>query len=385
MRRIRPLVMFVPSEAMAAAAFSMDPDLMDYAMSKSVLINPNDHARLVAHRRPLLATTRTCRGSHEIYEVSRELYKRVNTTVDHFVKVGGHLSKAAKAYDATMNSYERRVLPRGRRPEELKVSETLQGTLQNPRKSTTPRSEGERARVLDRRRGGKTVHPSTVIYLEHDGKVLLVIQAVMDHSSLSKAVLKRTVCFVFQRKMKWTHWGLNTRKRTTCASVTTMPLQRRQGLPARGMAEGLGMERRLCIRQRRSSRRAGRRLPFHPSARLQSYGRQRCCRGVDGQGGARSFRRFWTLPGGYMDHDEHPAVGCAYGKPWRSWASPSPSMTLSPSSRRTSSTTKASRSCPSPIGQRGTGRGSTNAPNRGNFRRCLVPTRRSIEASRLAL
>ena len=48
----------------------------------------------------------------------------VSTTVDHFVKVGGHLSKAAKAYDATMNSYERRVLPQGRRLEELKVSET---------------------------------------------------------------------------------------------------------------------------------------------------------------------------------------------------------------------------------------------------------------------
>ena len=32
------VVMFIPSEAMAAAAFSMDADLMDYAMSKSVLI-----------------------------------------------------------------------------------------------------------------------------------------------------------------------------------------------------------------------------------------------------------------------------------------------------------------------------------------------------------
>ena len=30
--------MFIPSEATAAAAFSMDADLMDYAMSKFVLI-----------------------------------------------------------------------------------------------------------------------------------------------------------------------------------------------------------------------------------------------------------------------------------------------------------------------------------------------------------
>ena len=32
------VIMFVPSEAMAAAAFTVDPDLMDYALSKSVLI-----------------------------------------------------------------------------------------------------------------------------------------------------------------------------------------------------------------------------------------------------------------------------------------------------------------------------------------------------------
>ena len=59
--------------------------------------------------------------------------------MDHFVKVGGHLSKAAKAYDATMNSYERRVLPQGRRLEELKVSETLQGTLPEPKEIDHPK------------------------------------------------------------------------------------------------------------------------------------------------------------------------------------------------------------------------------------------------------
>ncbi|HII25574.1 MAG TPA: DNA recombination protein RmuC, partial [Candidatus Poseidoniaceae archaeon] len=32
------VIMFIPSEAMAASAFSSDPELMDYAMSKSVLI-----------------------------------------------------------------------------------------------------------------------------------------------------------------------------------------------------------------------------------------------------------------------------------------------------------------------------------------------------------
>ena len=45
--------------------------------------------------------------------------------VEHFNKVGGHLSKAAKAYNDTVSSYEGRVLPQVRRLDELKVSETL--------------------------------------------------------------------------------------------------------------------------------------------------------------------------------------------------------------------------------------------------------------------
>ena len=134
------VVMFVPSEAMAAAAFSMDPDLMDYAMSKSVLIaTPVTMLGLLRTVALYWQQHALAEGANEIYEVSRELYKRVNTTMDHFVKVGGHLSKAAKAYDATMSSYERRVLPQGRRLEELKVSETLQATLPEPKEIDHPK------------------------------------------------------------------------------------------------------------------------------------------------------------------------------------------------------------------------------------------------------
>ena len=134
------VVMFVPSEAMAAAAFSMDPELMDYAMSKSVLIaTPVTMLGLLRTVALYWQQHALAEGANEIYEVSRELYKRVNTTMDHFVKVGGHLSKAAKAYDATMSSYERRVLPQGRRLEELKVSETLQATLPEPKEIDHPK------------------------------------------------------------------------------------------------------------------------------------------------------------------------------------------------------------------------------------------------------
>jgi len=120
------VVMFVPSEAMAAAAFTVDPDLMEYAMSKSVLVTtPVTMLGLLRTVALYWQQHALAEGAREIYDVSREFYKRVMTMVEHFNKVGGHLSKAAKAYNDTVSSYEGRVLPQGRRLDELKVSETL--------------------------------------------------------------------------------------------------------------------------------------------------------------------------------------------------------------------------------------------------------------------
>jgi len=127
------VVMFVPSEAMAAAAFSVDPDLMEYAMSKSVLITtPVTMLGLLRTVALYWQQHALAEGAKEIYDVSREFYKRVTTMLEHFNKVGGHLTKAAKAYNDTVSSYEGRVLPQGRRLDELKVSDTLQTALPAP-------------------------------------------------------------------------------------------------------------------------------------------------------------------------------------------------------------------------------------------------------------
>ena len=133
------VVMFVPSEAMAAATFSIDPDLMDYAMSKSVLV-----ATPVTMLGLLRTVALTGNNMHLLRgrrksTMYQGIVQRITTMIDHFQKVGGHLSKAAKAYDATMNSYEGRVLPQGRRLEELKVSETLQATLPEPKDIDHPK------------------------------------------------------------------------------------------------------------------------------------------------------------------------------------------------------------------------------------------------------
>lgn len=127
------VVMFVPSEAMAAAAFNVDPDLMEYAMSKSVLVaTPVTMLGLLRTVALYWQQHALAEGAREIYEVSRELYKRMTTMVEHFNKVGTHLSKATLAYNDTVRSFQTRVLPQGRRLDELKVSETLTKSLPEP-------------------------------------------------------------------------------------------------------------------------------------------------------------------------------------------------------------------------------------------------------------
>ena len=128
------VVMFIPSEAMAAAAFSIDPDLMDYAMTKFVLIaTPVTMLGLLRTIALYWQQHALAEGASEIYEVSREMYKRVNTLIEHLLKVGGHLDKAGKSYNDAMRSYESRVLPQGRRLDDLQVSDTLASALPEPK------------------------------------------------------------------------------------------------------------------------------------------------------------------------------------------------------------------------------------------------------------
>jgi len=124
------VVMFIPSEAMAAAAFTTDPELLDYAMTKSVLIaTPVTMLGLLRTVALYWQQHALAEGAREIYDVSREMYKRTTTLMGYMMDVGAHLDKAGKSYNQVMRSYESRILPQGRRLDELKVSETLQEGL----------------------------------------------------------------------------------------------------------------------------------------------------------------------------------------------------------------------------------------------------------------
>ncbi len=124
------VVMFVPSEALISAAFNVDPTLHEFALERSVLIaSPVSLLALLRNAALYWQQQTLADGAKEIYEVSREMYSRTVTFFEHIEKIGEGLANAEKFYEKAKTSYRSRILPQGKKLENLQVSETLRKKL----------------------------------------------------------------------------------------------------------------------------------------------------------------------------------------------------------------------------------------------------------------
>jgi len=116
------VVLFVPGEAFLAPALERDPALLDDALAKRVhIVTPTtlvSTLRTVAYAWQQQALAHNAR---EVFELGRELYKRLGTLGDHMDKLGRSLTGAVKAYNGTVGSLERQVLVTARKLNDLEV------------------------------------------------------------------------------------------------------------------------------------------------------------------------------------------------------------------------------------------------------------------------
>ena len=119
------VVLFVPGEAFLAPALERDPALLDDALGKRVhIVTPTtlvSTLRTVAYAWQQQALADNAR---DVFELGRELYKRLGTLGDHVDKLGRSLTGAVKAYNGTVGSLERQVLVTARKLNDLEVVDT---------------------------------------------------------------------------------------------------------------------------------------------------------------------------------------------------------------------------------------------------------------------
>jgi DNA recombination protein RmuC len=118
------VVLFVPGDAFLAPALERDPALLEDAMQLKVLIaTPTTlmaMLRTVAYSWQQEALTEHARS---VFELGRELYRRLGTLGGHVDKLGRSLGRAVDDYNKTVGSLERNVLVQARKMAELQVTD----------------------------------------------------------------------------------------------------------------------------------------------------------------------------------------------------------------------------------------------------------------------
>ncbi len=124
------VVLFVPSDALLAAALDRDGALLDDAFKKRVHITTPTTLisvlRAVAYAWQQQALAE---NAQQVFELGRELYKRLGTFGGHMDKLGRTLTSAVNTYNGAVGSLEKQVLVQARRLNELEV---VDGELDGP-------------------------------------------------------------------------------------------------------------------------------------------------------------------------------------------------------------------------------------------------------------
>lgn len=116
------VVLFIPGDAFLSAAAEIDPDLIEYALERNVVIATP--ATLIALLRAVAYGWRqekVAENAQLISDLGRELHDRLTTLISRLAATGSQLNKAVRAYNETVGSLETRVLPAVRRFDELGV------------------------------------------------------------------------------------------------------------------------------------------------------------------------------------------------------------------------------------------------------------------------
>ena len=155
------------------------------------------------------------------------------------------------------------------------------------------------------------MHPSTVVYLEHDGKVFLVDEAGDGPQHPTKGNTERNKPLRFPTAEELQRLNISyTEKGRLCVRHNDGSFDVVKAYPAIAWPDEWAWKD-ACVSDNN----------VHPVARDAIYrsihrlvSKVMICNNEGQVLMAKvergHFHGFWTLPGGYMDHDEHPATGC---------------------------------------------------------------------------
>ena len=136
------VILFIPGDQFLAEALSERPDLLDSALRQNIILaTPTSLVALlkaIAYGWQQVALTE---NAAEIRKLAVELYERLSTYGGHIVDIGRELDGAVQAYNKSIGSLERMVLPGARRFTELGVQPKKEIPAMKPIETTLRRPQ----------------------------------------------------------------------------------------------------------------------------------------------------------------------------------------------------------------------------------------------------
>ncbi|WP_434613980.1 DNA recombination protein RmuC [Arthrobacter sp. A5] len=135
------VICFVPAESILSSALLTDPALLDYAITRNVVLA--SPISLLAILKAVAFSWRQdvlTESAKELFELSSSLYTRLGTLGDNVGKLGSSLKSSVDRYNALVGTLEARVLPTARKLNSLDA-DTLAAPSQvdvSPRSLSAP-------------------------------------------------------------------------------------------------------------------------------------------------------------------------------------------------------------------------------------------------------
>ena len=114
------VVLFIPVEGALSMALERDPQLLEYAFSKNIILTfPTSLLAILKGLAMTIQQAEVAKNIDEIQAQAVELHKRFSTFIDKFNDIGRDITRLNKSFNAAVGSAQSRLLPQGRRFAEL--------------------------------------------------------------------------------------------------------------------------------------------------------------------------------------------------------------------------------------------------------------------------